>query len=87
MLLLMVWTLLAEWHRWVWVKGYYNAHLIEAEWRLRDQPPMPNFFAMSPAAPLGVPAARIDLGRLIRWSIAAGGITIWANRLHDGGVL
>jgi hypothetical protein len=80
-IVLMLWTCLAEWHRWMWVHSFHCVKTIEAIWKYSDVPQPPSFFDLSPPSFAGIKTGPVDLGRLIRLSFALIGIYFWLSRL------
>lgn len=82
---MLVWTMLAEWHRWLWVHSMYSAGCIEHVWGYRRHPPAkPALNNWAPPSLLGLRVRSFmgwDLGRLTRWCIAALVILAWVLRL------
>jgi hypothetical protein len=79
--ILLMWTCLAEWHRWMWVHSFYCAKVIESIWGYRSDPKLPSLVDLRPPDFVGMKPAPADLGRLIRFSFAAIGIGFWLVRL------
>jgi hypothetical protein len=81
---IILWCLLAEWHRWLWVHSFYLAKVVEHKWGYRGEPSPPRLREISPnAGPpsfLGVEASRIDIGRIVRLIIAVSVIFVWIAR-------
>jgi hypothetical protein len=85
--ILAVWTVLAEWHRWMWVHSFYIAGVIENLLSIRDEPPKaPSFLNFSPPQFIGLPVrhARFDYGRILRLAFGVIGVAFWAWRLGEG---
>ena len=87
---IVVWAILAEWHRWLWVNSLHLAKIIEAKWGYRGKPEIPGLWDTlglyaNPPAFLGVEAARHDWGRLTRLSIVLLVVLIWIFRLTISG--
>jgi hypothetical protein len=79
--ILIMWTCLAEWHRWLWVHSFYCVKVIEAIWGYRSDPELPRLLSLRPPDFVGMKLFPLDLGRLIRISFAIGGIGFWLLRL------
>jgi hypothetical protein len=81
---IILWCLLAEWHRWLWVHSFYLARVVEHKWEYRCKPSPPTLGEICPnAGPpsfLGVEASRIDIGRIVRIIIAVSVIFVWIAR-------
>ncbi|MBC9178634.1 hypothetical protein [Pseudoroseomonas ludipueritiae] len=82
---MLAWTILAEWHRWLWVHSMYSAACIEHVWGYRTAPPAkPALNNWEPPSLLGLQVRSFmgrDLGRLTRWCIAGLVIFAWVLRL------
>jgi hypothetical protein len=83
--LLTMWTMLAEWHRWMWVHSFYIAALIERIWKVRvEEPKVPNLMKFSPPHFLGVRVLHFsfDIGRIIRLLFWPVGVGFWLVRMY-----
>jgi hypothetical protein len=82
---MLFWTVLAEWHRWLWVHSFYCAACIEHGWGYRQHAPAkPKLGSLAPPSLFGLRVRSFrgwDLGRLTRWFIAGLIILAWLLRL------
>lgn len=90
--LLTMWTILAEWHRWMWVHSLYIAGVVENLLGIRDAPPAPPSCRdlhplASPPRFIDMPVrcASFDFGRLIRLSFLPMGWVLWLGRMYGWG--